>query len=184
MRIIAGEYRSRILKSLPGDNTRPTQDKVKEAVFSHLGTYFDDGRILDLFSGSGAVGLEAVSRGFTEALLVDKSHEAVRVIKENVASLKAEEYCEVWCMDYHSALTKCGAEERQFDLIYLDPPYRMQLGTELLKEIVEKNILAEKGTIVLETALDEDIVIPELFVAYKTAQYGKTMITYVRKDLL
>ena len=182
MRIIAGNYRSRVLKTLQGDNTRPTTDKVREAVFSRLGPYFDRGRILDLFAGSGAVALEAVSRGYDEAIMCDKSREAVNVIKQNISNLKCEKFCTVWQCDYKVAMKRCRELEKQFDMIYVDPPYKLQLGNEILRLIDEYDLLKETGIVVIETEIQEDIEIEKPFELDKEARYGITKITYVRKE--
>jgi len=179
MRIIAGANRSRLLKTLASDATRPTLDKVKEAVFSKLGTYFEKGNILDLFAGSGAISLEALSRGFTSATLVDNNPKAIGIIKENVNSLKENDKCTVLKMSYQNALEYVS--NQKFDLIYLDPPYHLQLGSDLLSKIEELNILALDGMIVLETQKDEDICVPKNFELDKQVVYGICKITYVRK---
>lgn len=182
MRIIAGEYRSRVLKTLPGEATRPTLDKVREAVFSHLGPYFDGGNVLDLFSGSGAIGLECLSRGFDRAVFNDKSHKAVGIIKENIASLKLQEKSEVWSFDYKMALARAQEEGYEFDLIYLDPPYRLNLISELCELIAEKKLLKEDGIIVAESLKDEIIEVKHPLVIYKQADYGISRITYIRNE--
>ena len=182
MRIIAGNYRSRLLKTLQGDNTRPTTDKVREAVFSRLGPYFDSGSVLDLFAGSGAVALEAISRGYDEAVLSDKSREAVMIIKDSISALKAESYCTVWQCDYKQTLKRCRDKEKQFDLIYVDPPYRMVLGSSVLKLIGEYDLLKETGVVILETGTDEEVEIEKPFELDKEARYGVTKLTYVRKE--
>ena len=182
MRIIAGNYRSRVLKTLQGDNTRPTTDKVREAVFSRLGPYFEHGSILDLFAGSGAVALEAISRGYDHAVLCDKSREAVSVIKYNIIALKAEEQCTVWQCDYKQAARRCHDLQQQFDMIYVDPPYKLQLGTEILKLIDQYDLLKDSGIVVIETELQEEIEIGKPFELDKEAKYGITKVTYVRKE--
>ena len=117
MRIVAGEYSSRKLETLKGDATRPTLDKVREAVFSSLGVFFAGGAVLDLYAGSGAIGLEALSRGMDQAVFVDSSREAVRVIRNNIASLKAGERSRVLCTKAVSALDILHGEGRKFDLV-------------------------------------------------------------------
>jgi len=182
MRIIAGNYRSRVLKTLQGDNTRPTTDKVREAVFSRLGPYFDHGCILDLFAGSGAVALEAISRGYDQAVFCDKSRDAINVIKDNISTLKVEEHCTVWQCDYKQTLKRCREMQQQFDMIYVDPPYRLQLGTEILKLIDQYDLLKDSGVVVIETELQEEIQMEKPFELDKEAQYGITKVTYVRKE--
>ena len=178
MRIIAGKYRSRNLKTLKSNATRPTLDKVKEAVFSKLGTYFDGGVCLDLFSGSGAIGLEALSRGMYKAILVDKSYEAINIIKENVKALEAD--ASVFKMDYKAALNKFQNE--QFDLIYIDPPYHLHVYNDILKFIDEHQMLKEYGYIVCESLNEEEInkEYQEL-VFEKEVSYGIMKVIYIRR---
>ena len=117
MRIIAGEFASRKLLTREGMETRPTLDKVKEAVFSSLGTYFDGGTVLDLYAGSGAIGLEALSRGMRKAIFVDSSRDAIRVIKENVNALKVNDRCRILNMKAQAALEILQEEDITADLL-------------------------------------------------------------------
>ncbi len=181
MRIVAGEFRSRVLQTLEGDNTRPTLDKVREAVFSRIGPYFENGeRVLDLFAGSGAIGLEALSRGAAEAVFVDKSFQAVRIIRKNIESLKVNDRCRVLNLDYGQALRLLKEEKQCFDLIYLDPPYRLQAISGIIKQVSADELIAKGGIIVAETLKEEEIEIPEGFEREKEAFYGITKITYIR----
>ena len=178
MRIIAGKYRSRILKTLKSDQTRPTLDKVKEAVFSKLGSYFDGGTCLDLFSGSGAIGLECISRGMDEAYMIDNNYEAVNIIKENVNALQASN-CIVWRMNYMQALKKL--KDKSFDLIYLDPPYRLSIYNEVIAYIYDNNLLDKKhGYIVCESLKEEVIEDYHELKVEKSVDYGIMKITYLR----
>ena len=126
MRIIAGEFASRRLETKKGNATRPTLDKVKEAVFSSLGGYFDGGNVLDLYAGSGAVGLEALSRGMDNAYFSDNDRIACTVIRNNIASLKVEERTKVYPIADMKMLSRMKEEGKKFRLIYLDPPYAKQ----------------------------------------------------------
>ncbi len=184
MRVIAGNYRSRQLKSCDGEITRPTLDKVKEAVFSSIGPYFDGGEILDLFSGSGNIGIESLSRGMEKCIFVDCEYKAIQVIKENLKNLKIEDQ-EVWKMDYHKALQRCAQERKQFNLIYLDPPYKEQKIQQILFFIEENNLLADSGVIVCES-LKEDVFAPKIgrLEIKKETNYGISKITIYRKGQL
>jgi 16S rRNA (guanine966-N2)-methyltransferase len=182
MRIVAGRHRSRVLKTLDGVNTRPTSAKVKEAVFSTIGPYFEGGIILDLFSGSGNIALEAVSRGFEKAIIADKARKAVDIIQTNVASLGEEKKCEIWPMDYKNALDTCRRRQLKFDLIYLDPPYQLQLISELTKIIKEYDLLQEKGIIVSESQIKEDIKVEMPYFIDKQVHYGTIKVTYIGKE--
>lgn len=181
MRITAGTHRNRILKSLNGDVTRPTTDKVKEAVFSKLGTYFDSGIILDLFGGSGAISLEAISRGFDKALIIEKNRQACNIIRENAEMLKESDKVEIWNCSYVSALNRLKDENREFDLIYADPPYRFSIGNELIDFISNSTLLKEKAYLILETLKEEEIKESDKLYIEKQAIYGITKITYLRR---
>ncbi|MBE2314789.1 16S rRNA (guanine(966)-N(2))-methyltransferase RsmD [Solirubrobacter sp. CPCC 204708] len=122
MRVIAGNYGGRTLKAPPGDATRPTSDRVREALFSILGTRTEDARVLDLFAGSGALGLEALSRGAESVTFVDDAHAAVKVIRANLEALKA--HATVKRGDALRLLTTASISGEQYDLVFLDPPYR------------------------------------------------------------
>ncbi|MBQ1522294.1 MAG: 16S rRNA (guanine(966)-N(2))-methyltransferase RsmD [Erysipelotrichaceae bacterium] len=182
MRIISGKYGSRKLKTLTGNNTRPTEDRVREAVFSRLGPYFNGGIILDLFAGSGAISLEALSRGFDFAYLVDVSKEAVSVIYSNISDLKVQDQTKVLNTSYKSALTKLKNLELQFDLIYLDPPYNKGIEKEALELITQYDLLKDDGTIVIETDKRTEPEINSPYILEKTATYGINRISYLRKE--
>ena len=166
MRITAGKHRSRVLKSLEGDNTRPTTDKVKEAVFSKLGPYFEGGSILDLFGG---------------AMIIEKSKAACNIIRENVRILKEEDNVELWNCTYQTAMGKINNEK--FNLIYADPPYGYLLATEIIRKVSENDLLKEDGYLVLETSREEKINTCPGMKIEKDAVYGITKVTYVRKEI-
>lgn len=182
MRVIAGTHRSRQLKSVPGENTRPTLDKVKGAVFSSLGSYFDGGRVLDLFSGSGNIGIECLSRGMDEGVFVDKAYSAIAVIQENLKALKIDHQL-VWKMEYQKALEKCKLNELKFNLIYLDPPYKEKIIEEIVESISNFQLLEDDGVIVCET-IKEYLLEDKIgkFTKYKEAVYGIVKITFYRKE--
>ncbi|MDY5251727.1 MAG: 16S rRNA (guanine(966)-N(2))-methyltransferase RsmD [Erysipelotrichaceae bacterium] len=178
MRIIAGKYRSRPLKTLKSNHTRPTLDKVKEAVFSKLGAYFAGGKCLDLFSGSGAIGLECLSRGMDEAYMIDNNYDAINIIKANVKALEAQK-CHILKMNYQVALSKL--QDECFDLIYLDPPYHLTVYDEIIKFIYEHDMLdQDHGYIVCEGLKEVKIQGYEELAIEKSVDYGIMTITYLR----
>lgn len=146
MRIIAGTFKSRILKTLKGPNTRPMTDRMKELIFNIIGPYFEGGQILDLFGGSGALSLEAISRGADSAYIVDLSKDAIKIIKDNVKSLKVENKTFVFKMDYKAALKKL--QHLKFDLIFLDPPYRLNIINEIIEELLNKDMINHNAYII------------------------------------
>lgn len=183
MRIIAGEYASRHLETLKGDATRPTLDKVKEAIFSSLGTYFEGGSILDLYAGSGVIGLEAISRGMDSAFFCDTNPKAIEVIKKNINALGVKDACVVWKIDALKALKKLQEQQKQFDLIYLDPPYAKQTNQEVLNRIEEYGLLKEHGRIVIEAEKEDERPLDTDTIHFqKEVIYGMSIIRYYRKE--
>ena len=148
MRIIAGKHKSRVLKTLEGLETRPMTDRMKESVFNCIGPYFDNLTVLDLFGGSGALSLEAISRGCSHSTIIDKSRDAVRIITENVNALKENSHVSIFTADYNVALKKLANES--FDIIFLDPPYRMNIVADIVKFIIDNNMLNDDGYIVCQ----------------------------------
>lgn len=156
MRIIAGKNKGIKLDTLPGDNTRPTLDRVKESVFSIIDTIvsvndLEINNCLDLFSGSGALGIELVSRYNCNAMLIDNSKEAIEIINKNVLKTKNEELIKVKNLDYNVFLEQNNKDNNtQYDIIFLDPPYSMNV-IDIIDKIVNYNMLSEYGIIVYET---------------------------------
>lgn len=182
MRIVAGEYGSRKIDAPKGNMTRPTLDKVREAVFSSLGNFFDGGVFLDLYAGSGANGLEALSRGFDQAIFVDCSKEAIQVIKKNIESLKCKDRTKVYPMNAEKALSIFAEEGFRFDLIYLDPPYAKQKNNEILNLLVERELIQKGGRVILES-LKEDTFKESYgdLIFQKEKVYGISKITYYQR---
>lgn len=184
MRVIAGEYRGRKLRSLEGENTRPTTDKIKEAIFNMIGPYFPGGTVLDLFSGSGALAIEAVSRGITEAVCIDRSYLAIQIIEQNIALTKETEKFTVRKMSAQQAIRQLAAEgHAPFDLIFLDPPYKQQQIVKIIGELQEAGLIAPKGKVVCETNKQTDF--PEAVSGLqqvKNQTYGITRITVFQKE--
>lgn len=172
MRVIAGEWGGRRLQAPPGDATRPTSDRVREALFSVLGERVAGARVLDLFAGSGALGIEALSRGAATATFVDSAPAALKALNTNLEALGAE--AEVRRQDARRFLAGASAEERQYDLVLLDPPYRLagRLGGEL--SAILPAVLAPGGLVIAESDRREplDLDLPLL----DERRYGDTLI--------
>ena len=184
MRIITGRARGVRLASLEGENTRPTSERVKEAVFSMLQFEMEDRQVLDLFAGSGQMGLEAVSRGAAHAVLVDRSKDAVEIIKKNCLKTKLALDCEVFCADYAEFLRTCRGR-RSFDLVFLDPPYAKGVLPEVLKTMIDYRILSPNATLICETANEGDVFgdrcgLEERFEVQKRVRYGAAFVTVLR----
>ena len=150
MRIIAGKNKSRKLNTLEGLNTRPMTDRMKESVFNTIGPYFDGDKVLDLFGGSGALSLESLSRGASHAWIVEKSYDALKIIKSNITALKEETNTTVYNLDYKVALNRIIKDGLKFDIIFLDPPYKMNIMEEILETLIENEIVEDKGIIVCQ----------------------------------
>ncbi|MEK3882088.1 16S rRNA (guanine(966)-N(2))-methyltransferase RsmD [Paenibacillus sp. PL2-23] len=181
MRVIAGAARGRALKAVPGTNTRPTTDKVKEAIFSMIGPYFDGGIALDLFAGTGGLGIEAWSRGAERVIFVDKEKISLDIIRHNVKAVGAESAAEIYKNDAERALKALAKRGIQFSMVFLDPPYRMTTMDEVMAELAEKGMLAEDATVVVEH--DASHGYPEELAAFQQirhAQYGDTAVTIYR----
>lgn len=180
MRIIGGEARGRTLVAPAGNRTRPTQDYVRESLFNILRGETEGARVLDLFAGTGALSLEAISRGAASAVLVDQDRAALEAIRRNIASLRAQERCELLACDYRKALERLKAAGRLFDLVFIDPPYRMENTGEMCAALYEKGLLARGFLIVVEHRRAAAPVLDGRFLAADLRRYGDTEITFVR----
>ncbi len=184
MRIITGRARGVKLLSLEGVETRPTAERAKEAVFSMLQFEIEDRSVLDLFSGSGQLGLEAVSRGAAKAVLVDRSRDAVEIIKKNCLKTKLAPYCEVLCADYAEFLRSCKGK-RKFNLVFLDPPYGLGLVPEAIRQMLRYRVIEQGCTLVCETAdfahvFGGDAELASKFEILREARYGVACVTVMR----
>lgn len=181
MRIIAGEFGSRRIEAPAGMSTRPTLDKVREAVFSALGGSFEGGDMLDLYAGSGANGLEALSRGMDRAVFVDNDRRAVSAIRKNIASLNVKNRTEILSCTDLKALSILKEEGRKFALIYMDPPYAKQKNNEILSLISEYGLLEAGGMAVIESLKEDEFHDEFEHLQFeKDRVYGISRITYYR----
>ncbi len=178
MRIISGEFKGRQLKAVPGMNTRPTSDKVREAFFHGTGPYFNGGWFLDLFGGSGAVGLEALSRGFERAVFVERNGKAFSVLKENVNNIGAGDRAELYRSEAGRALKAAAGRDLVFDMIYMDPPYDDDTYEEKIRYIASHGLLAADGILAAEHRKEKQL--PEEIDGLRTIRrmnYGSTALT-------
>lgn len=181
MRVIAGKAKGRPLKAVPGQGTRPTTDKVKEAIFSMIGPYFDGGLVLDLFAGTGGLGIEAWSRGADKVISIDKEKISIDTIRSNVQAAGAQADFEIYRNDAARALKLLGKKQQPFDVIFLDPPYRMHDMDQWLLNIQELQLVKQDAVIVVEH--DSKIQYPESVGDLKQqrhAQYGEVAVTIYR----
>lgn len=178
MRVIAGTAKGRALKAVPGLNTRPTTDKVKEAIFSMIGPYFDGGWALDLFAGTGGLGIESLSRGADHAVFVDLERMSIDVIKQNVQAAGFADRTEIYRNEARRAVAALTKRGIAFRLVFLDPPYRMKEMDSLMVELAAGGLLEPDAYIVVEH--DASHRYPEQagqFYQLKHAQYGDTAVT-------
>ncbi|MDD6302015.1 MAG: 16S rRNA (guanine(966)-N(2))-methyltransferase RsmD [Bacillales bacterium] len=174
LRIIGGKYRHLQIKAPDSDLTRPTTDKVREAIMSALSNDLYNAKVLDLFSGSGALGLEALSRGARSATFVDKNSLAIKTIKENIEYMHVKEEVEICLSSYKSFLA--SHKNEQYDVVFLDPPYKMkEVYDEIVDFLFENNMISSNGVIVKEcdTPFYED----DRFIKYKNYKYGIIYVT-------
>lgn len=178
IRIIGGEYRGRILK-MPRA-VRPTQDKVREAVFNIIRERIPGNDALDLYAGSGAFGIEALSRGAQSAIFVDNNINSIKIIKSNLLVIGDRAGCaQVFKVDAVKAITKFGKNGRRFDIIFLDPPYHGGLARNTLIKINACDILAQRGFVIAEHFKKE--VMPQTagnLSLFKERRYGDTMLSF------
>ena len=206
MRISTGSARGIRLETLPGEDTRPTSDRVKEALFSMIQFEIDGRRVLDLFAGSGQLGLEALSRGAGYCVFIDAARAACEIIAANAKKTKLYDRCRISTGDYMSFLRSASGKE-QFDIIFLDPPYNAGFMSDALSGIIEGDLLALGGRIVCETdngalpaskrllkdagyhsaqvcrqVFDDNEALQGRFTLLRTALYGRTRITLLAKE--
>jgi 16S rRNA (guanine966-N2)-methyltransferase len=185
MRVIAGTARSLQLKTPLGDHTRPTADRLKETLFNMLQNDIAGSRFLDLFSGSGAIGIEALSRGAAHASFVEQSKKAMACIRENLAYTKLVDRAEVYETDVMNALSRMEGR-KVFDYIFLDPPYNQLLEKKVLEYLSTSKLLSEDGLVIVEASLETDFsYIEELgFVIVKEKIYKTNKHIFLEKEAL
>ena len=184
MRVISGKSRGKKLISLDGDNTRPTLDRVKEALFSKIQFDIQNSVVLDLFAGSGALGIEALSRGAKEVVFCDNVLDAINIIKQNVTNTKNLDKSIIINQDYKKVLENMYKQNKKFDIIFLDPPYKTNLAIESLHKIIDKDLLANEGIIIVETDdinKEKEILEIEKVEIFDKKKYGSVWLIFIRK---
>ena len=180
MRIISGKARGTKLYTLDGENTRPTLDRVKESLFNIIQNDVRDTVFLDLFSGSGAIGLEALSRGAKKAIFCDKSKEACEFIKKNIKKTHFENDSVVYNEDFKKVLNKI---KEKVDIIFLDPPYKTNFAVDAIKIILENNLIKEESMIIIETDIKDELMeqLENLNCnIYDIRKYGRAYIIFLK----
>lgn len=182
MRVISGVARGTKLKSIEETTTRPTLDRVKESLFNIISSKIPEAIILDLFAGSGAISIEFLSRGAKQAYLCEKNHLATKMIYENLNKTRLVSNAVVMQKDYKKALEMVSSQNLQFDFIYLDPPYALNIAVDAVKRILSLNLLKEKGSIIIETDDEkrELLKLQELNLnIYDIRKYGRVSLIFL-----
>ena len=185
MRVISGKARGTKLSSIESLDTRPTLDRVKEALFNIIQNKIEDSIVLDLFAGSGAIGIEFISRGCKEAYFCEKSSEAAKMIEQNLTKTKFTESSKLLVQDYKKALKKFQTENIAFDIIYIDPPYKADIAVEATRLIISMGLLKQNGIIIIETDEKERELegLGELQVKiFDLRKYGRASLIFLNQE--
>ena len=182
MRVISGSARGRKLVTPEGLATRPTTDRIKETLFNIIAFDLRESKFLDLFSGSGGIGIEALSRGASEACFVDFSMESIGCIKQNLEATRLFDKAGVLEMDVFSALELLARQNKKFDIVFMDPPYNMQLVDKALRWIEKGELLSEDGFIIAEMDINEDIPRPDKLKVYRVKDYKTNKMVFYRLE--
>lgn len=181
MRIVSGKLRGTKLETLSGENTRPTLDRVRESLFNIIQMEIRDCIFLDLFSGSGACGLEAISRGAKKAIMCDNSKDAIKIIQKNVVKTRTENQSEIYQMSFEALLRNKIKET--LDIVYIDPPYKTDYAYQSVKILIEKELLKEDSIVIIETDEKEKIEnqIKQLEIEITdTRRYGRAHLIFLK----
>lgn len=182
MRVISGKCRGTKLEAPEGLTTRPTTDRIKETLFNIIAFDIPNCNFLDLFSGSGAIGIESLSRGAKKAVFVDSNRLALDCIEKNLLKTRLKEYSHIYPLDVLSALKEMKKNGEKFDIIFMDPPYRLEFIAEILQKVIDYDLLSEEGYIILERSSNTTIPIVKNLVLWKEKRYKTTTINFFRKD--
>ena len=180
MKVISGLYKGRNLEGYNLDGTRPTMDRVKESLFAMIQDYLEDSIVLDLFSGSGNLGIEALSNGSNEAYLVDNNKKAYETIKKNINTINIEN-AKVLNLDYKKALLYFKDNNNKFNIIFLDPPYKTDYIENSIKLIDEYNLIDNDGIIICESSSLDKIIYSNNYKEIKNKKYGDKYIVIISK---
>ena len=181
MRVISGNARGTKLKTLAGENTRPTLDRVKESLFSIIQDKIQEAYVLDLFAGSGALGIETLSRGAKYAVFCDNEKQAIEIIQENIEKTKNVEKALIMKCDYTDCLEKVVLQNKKFDIIFIDPPYESSNRKNAIEIILQKNLLSEDGIIIIETQDKTESEKITEFNVYDERKYGRVSLIFLNR---
>lgn len=180
-RVIGGFLKGRKLSTPEGMDTRPTMDRTKEALFGSIQFDVPQCRFLDLFAGSGGIGIEAVSRGAASLDLVEKDPRAIRVIRQNLKDLGIENCSRLWTQDVEKALVLLEESHRQFDIIFMDPPYHKGFEEKIGTLVAAGSLLADSGMLIIESSTETDFMLPKME-CFKVKTYKTAKFSFFRKQ--
>ena len=181
MKIISGIYKGRKIKFIKDKEIRPTKDIVREAIFDSLRGWIVNKKVIEMFAGSGILGIEAISHGAKKVIFIEKDKRGIKVIKENIENLGIEKYCEIIKGDCEYEIEKIA--NLKYDLIISDPPYDFPISKleRIMEKIIKLNILRKKGIMVIEHEMKKEIPVVEGYQVIKSKKYGRTKLTYLRR---
>lgn len=179
MRVISGSARGLRLEAPEGLNTRPTTDRIKESLFNIINYDLQGINFLDLFSGSGGIGIEALSRGAKFAVFVDGAVESIKIIEKNLSFTRLGDKAEVIRADVINALTSLSKRNLCFDIIFMDPPYNNDLYNNTLKVIFDNKLLTKEGFIIAEQSLEDELPVCEGLEVFRVKEYKTTKMTFI-----
>ena len=177
MRIISGKYRGKNLKEFNIDTTKPTTDRVKESIFNLIQFDVVDAVVLDLFSGTGALGIECISRGSKQVHFVDSNKQAISLVKENLKGIDGE--YEIFNQSFELFLQNT---KLKYDIVFLDPPYKTDFGVKAIQLLIENNLLNENAIIIFETSQENNFDLNFKNFSLKTKKYGTVIVHKLVKD--
>ena len=184
MRVISGTARGTKLNSIDSINTRPTLDRVKESLFNILQNNIENTAVLDLFAGSGAIGIEFLSRGANRAYFCEKSHESAKMIYQNLKKTRLENKSEILEKDYKKCLIDFAEKNIKFDIIFIDPPYKMDIAGDAVKQIISLDLLNKSGIMIIETD-EKERDLKELEIlqveVYDLRKYGRAHLIFLNR---
>ena len=185
MRVISGKVRGLKLDTPKNLDVRPTTDRVKESLFNIINPYIRESNILDLFAGTGSLGIECLSRGAKNCVFVDKSKESIGIVKSNIKKARVENESTILNIDFKDAVKRLSVQKQKFDVIFMDPPYYENMFIDCLKSIDELNLLKEDGLVVVEHDTN-DLFDDNIGRLYKSREkkYGNTTITFYKLEEL
>ena len=175
MRIITGSAKGKRLETLEGEATRPTSERIKEAIYSSIQFEVENRHVLDLFAGSGQMGLEALSRGADRATFIDSSREAMEIVKKNAKTTGFDDKCHYLVSDWRNYIRKASGREK-YDLVFIDPPYAMECCADAAAYLAEREVVIPGALVVLESGTEELSADDERLAGYeiiKSTHYGK-----------